>query len=45
MPVPCAGWRRNDFESGQTDIFHFEERNVGNLQKIRIGEGAAVDVA
>ncbi|KAG2501257.1 hypothetical protein HYH03_001064 [Edaphochlamys debaryana] len=28
---------KNDFERGNTDVFTFEEVNVGNLKKIRLG--------
>ncbi|KXZ51726.1 hypothetical protein GPECTOR_11g173 [Gonium pectorale] len=28
---------KNDFERGNTDVFMFEDKNVGNLVKIRIG--------
>ncbi len=33
--VPAAS--RNDFERANTDVFMFEEKNVGSLKKIRIG--------
>lgn len=28
---------RNDFERANTDVFMFEDKNVGSLKKIRIG--------
>ncbi|GIL93968.1 hypothetical protein Vretimale_245, partial [Volvox reticuliferus] len=32
---------KNDFERGNTDVFLFEDKNVGNLRKIRIGHDGA----
>ncbi|GLC54185.1 hypothetical protein PLESTB_000832700 [Pleodorina starrii] len=32
---------KNDFERGNTDVFMFEDKNVGSLRKIRIGHDGA----
>lgn len=39
MRFPCCfnDVLRNDFERGATDVFLFDDKNVGNLRKIRMG--------